>query len=72
MTLEWFRTPRLKRAVPNQAKGRENTRPFVAYVMSSISGQTIVTEKSRLLSAMAPMKLASFCIFHSFYFAAQP
>jgi hypothetical protein len=35
------------------------------------SGQTIVTEKSRLLSAIAPIKLASFCMFHSFYFAAQ-
>jgi len=31
-----------------------------------------VTEKSRLLSAIAPIKLASFCMFHSFYFAAQP
>lgn len=27
----------------------------------------MVTEKSRLLSAIAPTKLASFCMFHSFY-----
>jgi hypothetical protein len=40
--------------------------------MRSFSRQTIVTEKSRLLSASAPMKLASFCMFRSFYFAAQP
>jgi hypothetical protein len=32
----------------------------------------MVTEKSRLLSATAPIKLASFCMFHSFSCAAQP
>ena len=50
-----------------QTKGRGSTRPFVASkaVFNQIA-YTMVTEKSRLLSASAPMMLASFCMFHSF------
>jgi hypothetical protein len=51
-------------------KGGEN--PAHLSFSELFSRYTMVTEKSRPLSAMAQIKLANFCMFHSFFCAAQP
>jgi hypothetical protein len=53
-----------------QKGGELPARPLLG--LRAVSDQTIVTEKSRLLSAIAPIKLASFCMFHSFNVPHSP
>jgi len=50
----------------NKQKGGKIPACSLLVIKAVFRSQTIVTEKSRLLSASAPMMLASFCMFHSF------